>query len=339
MSEKRSYWRGVWLRFKKRPAAMFGLSIAILLLLAAIFAPFIAGERPIVMIWKGKIYAPIIYEPRSIKGLDYKGLMDADARLIMPPIPYLPNTYNLDEVLLPPSKRHPLGTDEQGRDVASQVIWGARTSLVVGILSVFLYTAIGLLLGAIAGYFGGVIDMVVSRLIEVMLCFPSFFLMLALLAMGSVSIDLMNIHIKLSGIHMIIFVIGITGWTGVARLVRGEVLKLKQLEYVAAAKVAGASPSRIIFRHILPHAISPVVVVATFGVASAILAESGLSFLGFGVPPYVPSWGGMLSRAQDFMDTCWWLVVVPGAAIFVTTLAYNLIGEALRDAMDPRLVV
>ncbi len=166
---------------------------------------------------------------------------------------------------------------------------------------------------------------IVSRFIEVMMCFPVFFLVLAVLAFVGPSI------------YNIMFVIGITGWTGVARLLRGEILKFREREFVTAARALGASDVRIILRHLLPCSIAPVLVVATFGVASAILVEASLSFLGFGVPPQDPSWGSVLSQAQQFMDIAWWLTLAPGFAIFTTITAYNLVGEGLRDAIDPNL--
>lgn len=238
-----------------------------------------------------------------------------------------PTAYDLDAVLLSPSNLHWMGTDEQGRDVFSRMIYGTRISLSVGFVAVALYVAIGILLGALAGYFGGWVDLVVSRAIEVMICFPTFFLILAVLAF--VGPSLLNIMI----------VIGLTSWPGIARLMRGEFLKLRGQDFVLAERVLGASPWRIIFRHILPNGLAPVLVSATFGVASAILVESGLSFLGFGVQPPTPSWGEILSQSRDFMDIAWWLALFPGAAIFLTVTAYNLVGEGLRDAIDPRLKI
>ena len=210
--------------------------------------------------------------------------------------PYSPTAYDLDSALSAPNSHHWLGTDEQGRDVLSRLIHGSRISLSVGFVAVGLYVAIGMFFGAIAGYYGGKVDILISRTIEVVMCFPTFFLILAVLAF--VGPSLFNIMI----------VIGITGWTGIARLVRGEFLKLRNQEFVTGIQAAGAKISRIIFRHILPNALGPVMVSASFGVASAILVESSLSFLGFGVPPYVPSWGDILSGSREFMDVAWWLL-------------------------------
>lgn len=239
--------------------------------------------------------------------------------------PYSPTAYDLDSVLIGPCKAHFLGTDDQGRDVLSRLIYGTRISLSVGFVAVSIYVMLGIFFGSIAGYYGGWVDMVISRFIEVMLCFPTFFLILAILAFVGPSI------------YNIMIVIGLTGWTGIARLVRGELLRLKSQEYCLAAKASGASDARIIFRHLLPNAMAPVLVSATFGIAAAILVESSLSFLGFGVPPYVASWGGILSASKEFMDIAWWLMLAPGFAIFITITAYNLVGDGLRDAIDPRM--
>lgn len=327
MSSKESYWRIVWHHFKKDRLAMTGLFFVFLLFLVAIFSPFIAGNKPIVMKWGDKIYFPAVHSSVEMKNIDYKKLAGEDPNIfaIFPPIPYSPNEYNLNELLDAPSSKHLLGTDDQGRDVASQLIHGSRISLTIGFVAVSIYVIIGIILGALAGYYGGWIDILISRIIEIMMCFPTFFLILAVLAFVGPSI------------YNIMIVIGVTSWTGVARLIRGEFLKLRSQEFVVASEASGAKDRRVIFRHILPNSLAPVLVSATFGVASAILVESGLSFLGFGVPPYVPSWGGLLSQSRDFLDIAWWLTLSPGFAIFITITAYNLVGEGLRDAIDPRL--
>jgi ABC-type dipeptide/oligopeptide/nickel transport system permease subunit len=219
---------------------------------------------------------------------------------------------------------HWLGTDDTGRDVLVRMIYGTRISMTVGFVAVSLYVSIGVILGAIAGYFGGGIDILISRIIEIMLLFPSFFLILTLVAMLGPSI------------LIIMFVIGITGWPTVARLIRGEVLKQRSLDYVQAARALGASHPRIIFRHILNNALSPALVAAPFGVASAIVTEAGLSLLGFGVRPPTPTWGILLKLGSANYNY-WWLVLVPSIAIFFCVTVFNLVGAGLRDAMDPRL--
>jgi peptide/nickel transport system permease protein len=198
-------------------------------------------------------------------------------------------------------------------------------SLWVGFVAVGIATAIGLVLGLVSGYFGRLVDEVIMRGVDVMLCFPSFFLILAVIAFLEPSLT--NIMI----------VIGLTGWMGVARLVRAETLTIRERDYVLAARAAGAGSGRIIFRHILPNAIGPVLVSATLGVAGAILTESSLSFLGLGVQPPDASWGNMLLEGKEVLGIAWWLSVFPGLAILVTVLGYNLLGESLRDLLDPRL--
>jgi len=239
--------------------------------------------------------------------------------------PYSPTQYNLDSVLVAPQSAHWLGTDEQGRDVLSRLIYGSRVSLSVGFVAVGISIFLGIFFGALAGYYGGWVDILISRAIEVVMCFPTFFLILAVIA--SIGPGLINVMI----------VIGATGWTGVARLVRGEFLKLRNQEFVVGIQSAGAKTSRVIIRHLLPNSLAPVMVSATFGVASAILIESSLSYLGFGVRPPTPSWGDILSQSRDFMDIAWWLTLFPGVLLFITVTLFNLVGEGLRDAIDPRL--
>ena len=239
--------------------------------------------------------------------------------------PYGPSHLDAWHVLLPPSAQHWFGTDELGRDVFTRVIYGARVSLKVGFVAVGIAVLIGTAVGLVAGFYGGWVDSILMRLVDIMLCFPTFFLILAVIAMLEPSI------------WYIMIIIGLTGWMGVARLVRAEVLTLREREFVLAARGLGASDLRIIVRHILPNAMSPVLVAATLGVAGAILTESALSFLGIGVQPPTPSWGNILTAGKDYIEFAWWLSLFPGLAILVTVLAYNLLGEGLRDALDPRL--
>ena len=240
-------------------------------------------------------------------------------------VPYDPNGINAWQVLSPPSWQHWFGTDELGRDVLSRVIYGARISLKVGFVAVGIAVAIGTLVGLVSGYYSGIIDTALMRFVDIMLCFPAFFLILAVIA------------IREPSIWNIMIVIGLTGWMGVARLVRAETLSIREMDYIMAARCIGCSNTRIIFRHILPNAISPVLVAATLGVAGAILTESALSFLGIGVLPPTPSWGNILTSGKDYIEFAWWLSLFPGLAILVTVLAYNLLGEGIRDALDPRV--
>lgn len=238
--------------------------------------------------------------------------------------PHHPSAINAWEVLQPPSWQHWFGTDELGRDVLSRILFGARISLKVGFVAVGIAVALGAVVGLIAGYYGGWIDTLLMRLVDIMLCFPTFFLILAVIAFLQPSI------------WIIMVVIGLTGWMGVARMVRAEVLTVREMDYILAARCIGCSDLRIILRHILPNALSPVLVAATLGVAGAILTESALSFLGIGVQPPTPSWGNILTSGKDYIEFAWWLSLFPGLAILVTVLSYNLLGEGIRDALDPR---
>jgi peptide/nickel transport system permease protein len=272
--------------------------------------------------------------------VDYLELKDIDLRKtgkglkIFPPVKYSPSEYDLDSIVAPPSFRHFLGTDEQGRDLAARMIHGSRVSIFVGFVAVFIYVTIGIIIGAAAGYYGGYVDIFISRIIEIVICFPTFFLILTVIAL----FDKSMMKIDSSGMLGIMIVIGITSWTGIARIVRGEFLKLREADFVTAARAIGASDFSIILKHILPNSLAPVLVSATFGIASTILIESSLSFLGFGVQPPTPSWGDILSQSRDFMDFAWWLTLIPGFAIFITITSYNLIGDALQSAIDPKSV-
>jgi peptide/nickel transport system permease protein len=239
--------------------------------------------------------------------------------------PYDQDAINTQEILTPPSKIHLMGTDELGRDVLTRIIWGSRVSLLVGFVAVGIATIIGIPLGALAGYYGRSADGLIMRFVDVMLCFPTFFLILAVIAFWEPSI------------WKIMLVIGLTSWMGVARLVRAEFLSLKERDFIQAARALGGKDIRIIFRHILPNSLAPVLVNATLGIAGAILIESALSFLGIGIQPPDPSWGNMLTAGKDNIEIAWWLSFFPGFAIFITVMGYNMLGEGIRDAIDPRL--
>jgi peptide/nickel transport system permease protein len=323
-----SYWAIVWRQFRRQKLAMGALVFIILLFLVAIFAGCIANDRPIIMRYHGTLYIPAIKTTGSIAATDFKKIeedMDEGDWAVWPLLPYGPAENVLEEFLDPPSARHPLGTDHLGRDVLSRMVHGSRVSLSVGFVAVAIYVVIGVIFGSLAGYFRGWADIVISRFIEIMICFPSFFLILTLIAFLQ------------QNIFIIMIVIGLTGWPGVARLVRGEFFKQREMEYVMSARALGLGAGRIMFRHVLPNSVAPVLVSATFGVAGAILVESSLSYLGFGVPEPTASWGRLLASSKEFVDFAWWLVLFPGLAIFATITSYNLVGEALRDAIDPRL--
>ncbi|OGR82127.1 MAG: peptide ABC transporter permease [Elusimicrobia bacterium RIFCSPLOWO2_01_FULL_54_10] len=242
--------------------------------------------------------------------------------------PWLAPSHFADQSLIdrlqPPSGKHWMGTDDLGRDVFSRLLWGTRVSLVVAFVAVGIATLFGTLVGLIAGYFGRWTDAVLMRAVDILLCFPTFFLILMVIAF--LEPNIVNVMI----------VIGVTSWTGLARLVRGETLSLRERDFILAARALGASTPRILFVHLLPNVVAPVVVSATLGVGGAILTESALSFLGLGVQPPDPSWGNMLSAGKDYIYFAWWLSVFPGLAILTTVMAFNLLGEGLRDALDPR---
>jgi peptide/nickel transport system permease protein len=238
--------------------------------------------------------------------------------------PVDPTAINVDKILSPPDKVNILGTDDLGRDVFSRLVYASRISIKVGFVAVGISALIGTILGSVAGFFGGITDMLIMRLVDIMLCFPAFFLILAVIAYLEPSI----VNIML--------IIGATSWMGICRMVRAEILSLKTREFVLSAKVSGASPVRILFIHILPNVLPVILVYATLGIGGAILTESALSFIGLGVQPPVSSWGNMLMAGKDNIDIAWWLSFFPGAAIFITIIAFNFVGEGLQDMLNPK---
>lgn len=391
-----SYRELVWRQFKRERLALVGLVLVILLFIAAMAAPLLAGNKPILMSIDGRWKAPLLRElfapspetPEAIlERLFNYGLLVAAASIafVLPAwifcrvrkagyapvwivlcavavillVPFFFVQSRLDNTdyraataeaaqrpgnwavwpalrcgpfestgkpYQPPGGGHPLGTDRSGRDVLARLIHGARVSLSVGFLSVAVAVLIGVFVGSVSAYHGGKLDLFLQRVVEVVICFPTFLLILTIMA-----------FMDKRSIFNVMLVIGLTGWTGVARLVRGQMLGEKAKDYVTAARALGLSSWRVIFRHLLPNSVAPVLVSATFGVAGAILTESGLSFLGFGVRPPTASWGELLNQAQTWPTGYWWLTVWPGVMIFLTVTVYNLVGEGLRDALDPRM--
>lgn len=280
-----SFWGTVWKRFRRHRLAMIGLGVLTVLVLIAILAPVLAP-----------------YDPTA---------MDMEVLTGNPPAP--------------PSKTHWLGTDALGRDWLSRAIYGARISLSVGLVSVGISVTIGSVLGAIAGYYGGIIDSIICRVIDVLMCVPTFFLILTVNAFLTPSI------------YNVMFIIGVFGWMGTARMVRGQILSIREQEFVEAARALGLPDKRVVLRHILPNVFAQLIVSATMGVAGAIMTESGLSYLGMGVQEPFPSWGAMLKSAQDYLLTAPWLAILPGLLISITVLSINFVGDGLRDAIDPKL--
>ena len=235
--------------------------------------------------------------------------------------PYDPGEIDIENILMPPSKAHILGTDSLGRDLFSRMLFGTRISLLVGLIAVGISAIIGILLGSLAGYYGKWVDVLIMRFVDIMLCFPTFFLILAVIAL--LEPNIINIMV----------IICVTSWMGVARLIRAEILSLKERDFIYAEKAIGASDVRIIVRHLIPNAMAPVLVSITLGIAAAILVESSLSFLGIGVQPPTPSWGNILSEGKSVMGVAWWMMLFPGMAIFITVLGYNLLGEGIREKL------
>jgi ABC-type dipeptide/oligopeptide/nickel transport system permease subunit len=278
---KATLYADAWRRLKKNRLAMFGLLLVGLLILLAVFAPWIA--------------------------------------------PYDPTQVNLKESFLPPSPQHLCGTDLLGRDIFSRIIYGSRVSLAVGVVAIGISVILGLFLGAISGYFGGRLDSLVMRLADIFFAFP--WVLGAIAIMTILGPGLVNVFIA----------IGVLGWATFARIFRGSILSVKESEYVQAARAVGASHARIIYRHIFPNAISPIIVYGTMSVGTAIIVEAALSFLGIGVQPPQPSWGYMLSEAMDYLAQAPWMMYFPGLAIVLTVLGFVLLADGLRDALDPRL--
>ena len=266
----------------------------------------------------------ITQNPLALAGLVIIGLISLMAIFATWIAPFDPDAIDVKAILLAPSWEHIMGTDGLGRDVWSRMLFGARISLLVGIVAVGISTLIGIILGAIAGYYRGWVDTVIMRFVDIMLSIPTFFLILAVIAFLTPSI------------WNIMIVIGLTSWMGVTRLVRAEFLSLRGREFVLASQTLGAKDGRLIFRHLLPNSLSPIIVSSVLGVASAVLVESGLSFLGLGVQAPQASWGNILTDGKEYIEFAWWLSLFPGLAILVTVLGYNLLGEGLRDALDPR---
>jgi peptide/nickel transport system permease protein len=327
----------VWIKVRATPRAIWGLRIVLALAAVAMCADLIASDRPYYLKLDGERHFPQLRAlavstglaawPEELVNADFRELARRADAAWWPPIPYRSTAVDITgEVFEAPSARHWLGTDALGRDVAAGMVHGTRISLTIGLVVVAIQASIGILLGGVAGFYGGRIDIALSRLFELMLGIPTFFLIITVAAIFPPSI------------YTIMAILGLTGWVGIARFIRSEFLKVRAMDYVTAARALGVSDARVMFRHILPNAVAPVLVSMAFGVATAILTESALSFLGIGVPQHLVTWGSILSESRG-STFAWWLAVFPGAAIFITVTAYNLLGDGLRDALDPKLEV
>jgi peptide/nickel transport system permease protein len=327
-----SLWSGVWQRFKRNRIALSGFYVVCVFAFMALFADFLANDKPYYLKYRGQTYFPIFRSyivgvklgqwPAELLNVDFKKLDGAQA--IFPPIPFRPSNIHLLEPLEPPSAKHLFGTDKLGRDVMAGMIHGSRISLSIGFVAVGIAVLIGVVLGAIAGYFGSWVDLIISRLFEIMLSIPTFFLLITVAALLPPSI------------YLTMLIIGATSWVGIARFTRNEFLRIRTQDYVTSAIALGVTDRKVMFKHILPNALAPVIVSVVLGIAGAILVESSLSFLGIGVPAQLVTWGSILREAST-TTFAWWLAVFPGFAIFITVLAYYLVGEGLREVLDPRL--
>ncbi len=319
-------WALTWRRFRRSRLATFALIYVLFMAAIALLAPLVANRKPLLQRTPEGLrfpaFADYVLEDPDIDPDRETAVNGTFA--IRAPVPYSPNTVVLMDRLQRPNGTHLLGTDDLGRDILARMIHGARVSLAVGFTATAIALIIGSLLGSLAGYYGGTADWIVSRAIEIVLCFPFLFLVLGIVALFKPSI------------YTIMIALGLTSWTSEARFVRGEFLRIRDLEFAQAARASGARDARIIFRHLLPNALAPVLVSASFGVAVAILTESALSFLGLGVPLPTATWGNMLSQAYEHIEYAWWLILFPGLAIFSTVAAFNLVGERFREALDPR---
>ncbi len=349
LETSRGFWAETWLRFRRRKLAMVALAYVLFMACVALFSPAIAGTKPIICKYKGHIYFPALgyfhrswenpifvtdhfrnVYPAKLKESDPESwalwplvYQDPQRRVRADEWPDHPANPTRDKGH--PNSLNLFGTTRAGVDVFAEMVHGTRTAMLVGFVSMGIAGAIGITLGAFAGYLGGWADMLLSRLIEFVMCIPPLVLILALIAV-----------LPHPTIWHLMAVLGLTSWTGIARLMRGEFIRLREADFVTAARAVGVGWFGIMFRHIFRNGLAPVLVPITFGIASAILIESALSFLGFGAPPPNPSWGALLEAGRDNLQM-WWLIAFPGLAIFFTVLAYNLIGEGLQEATDPRL--
>lgn len=319
-------------RFVRLPERLV-LSGALLLLLTALFADFLSAPLPLALQLDGELYLlPNLTRPASLRAFDNqslaKRLREGDWA-VFPLVPWGSNSHDLSAVLTGPSATHWFGTDSVGRDVFARVVHGARVSLTIALLSVVLTSCIGLGVGTCAGFFGGPLDALLMRAVDALHAVPTTLLLITVL------------HVLrptgFAAVLVMTAVIGCVRWTDLSRMVRAEVLRVRVAAYVEAARALGLPLTRILARHVLPNVLAPVLVAASFSMAGAIVIEGALTFLGFGVPDDVASWGGLLNDVRDHIDA-WWLAVFPGGVMFLCVALYNLLGELLRERLDPKRV-
>ena len=324
-------------QFKKNKLAVISVYVVFFFIFIALFADFLSYAKPLYVKYEGTTYFPVIkdylvgigltrWDPPELININWKELDNQNKveSIVWAPVPYGPAEVDLMHSLSKPRGDHYLGTDQVGRDLLSGLIHGSRISLSVGFVAAGISAFIGVILGSLAGYYGGKMDIIISRFIEIMLTFPLFFLIIVIVAIYG------------SSIWYVMLAIGLTSWTREARLIRGEILKVRNMEYVLAASSVGLPNRKIIFRHVLPNSIAPVLVSIAFAISAAIIIEAALSFFGMGVSATTVTWGSLINEGRT-APNAWWLAIFPGLMIFISVVAYNLIGEGLRDALDPRL--
>jgi peptide/nickel transport system permease protein len=330
-ARRRGWFRESVGRYFRRPTNAVALGFLLAVAAAAVGADFLASDKPIACHLDGRLYLfPNLIDYPALADHDNRTIEAAIARrggfAVFPPVPYGPNQVKAAGAVHPleaPSLAHPLGTDRDGRDVLARIVHGARSAEIVSIGAMILSTLLGVLFGALAAYFGGISDRLVRIVVESLAAFPAFFLILAIQGLLGVA-----------GPLELMILIAATRFTDIAQVTRAETLRIVNEQYVDAARALGLTHLQILTRHVLPGAAGPVIVAATFGVAGAILIESTLSFLGYGVLPPTASWGGLIADAFE-NDGCYWLALFPGLVLTATVLCVNLVGEGLREAVDP----
>ena len=324
-----------WRRFKRRKTAVVAGALLLLSFVLTFFSPFIANSKPLYMSYKGNSYFPVIfnYHPKDLGitdslVLDYRSLdMKEGDFKINPPINWDPYESNkkVDEYPSAPSATNLMGTDDRGRDVLTRLIYGYKYSIAYAVLTWVVSTIIGVLLGGVMGYFGGKVDFFGQRIVEIFQTIPVFLLLLTLISMLKPSL------------WLLIVVSSIFGWMGISYYARGEFLRNRKLEFVEAARGMGASTSRIIFKHILPNSLGPIITFAPFAIAGGITGLASLDYLGFGLEVPTPSWGELLAQAHKNFTIAWWLAVFPSIALFTSLFLFVLVGDGVRDALDPKM--